>query len=124
MKIILTVTSPSIDSAVDLRFGRGTNLLIVDTESLQWQAIPNPGLTTSGGAGIQAAQFAADQEAVAVLSGDFGPHAFAALQAAGIAMYIYGDCKAARQAIERFQIGQLKQVKSPTRAECENDHHG
>jgi predicted Fe-Mo cluster-binding NifX family protein len=124
MKIILTVTSPSIESDIDPRFGRGAYLLKVDTESLQWEVHQNPGLVTSSGAGIQAAQFAADQKAEAVLSGDFGPHAFEALQTAGIAMYLYGDCHTAHQAIERFNGGQLQQVGAPTRADCDSGHHG
>jgi predicted Fe-Mo cluster-binding NifX family protein len=124
MKIILTTTSPNIDSEVDPRFGRGAYLLMVDTESLQWEANPNPGVNASGGAGIQAAQFVTDQKTEAVLSGDFGPHAFEALQAAGIAMYPYADCHTARQAIERFKAGQLQQVGAPTRGDCDGGHHG
>jgi predicted Fe-Mo cluster-binding NifX family protein len=83
MKIILTTASPCLDSEVDPRFGRGAYLLVVDTDTLEWQPHPNPGASTPCGAGIQAAQFVIDQKAGAVLSGDFGPHAFDALQAAG-----------------------------------------
>jgi predicted Fe-Mo cluster-binding NifX family protein len=97
---------------------------MVDTESLQWEAHPNPGVMTSGGAGIQAAQFVANQKAEAVLSGDFGPHAFDALQTASIAMYLYGDCRTVRQAIERFKAGQLEQIGAPTRGDCDAGHHG
>jgi predicted Fe-Mo cluster-binding NifX family protein len=124
MKIFLTTTSPNMDSAVDPRFGRGAYLLMVDTTRLQWEAHPNPGVNASGGAGIQAAQFVTDQKAEAALSGDFGPHAFEALQAGGIAMYLYGDCHTARQDIERFMAGQLQQVGAPTRDDCDGGHHG
>jgi predicted Fe-Mo cluster-binding NifX family protein len=99
MKVILTTTSPGFDSDIDPRFGRGAYLLVVDTDNLKWEAHPNPGLNASGGAGIKAAQFVNDQNAVAVISGDFGPYAFDALQAAGIAMYLYGDCPKVAQAI-------------------------
>ena len=90
MKIILTTTSPSIDSEIDPRFGRGAYLLVVDTETLEWQAHPNPGVSASGGAGTMAAQFVANQKAGAVISGDFGPNAYGALQAAGVATYLSG----------------------------------
>lgn len=120
MKIILSTISPSLDSDIDPRFGRGATLLVVDTETMQAEGHPNPGVNASGGAGIQAAQFAADQKVQAVLSGDFGPNAFDALKAAGIAMYLYGDCQTVRQAIERFQAGQLQQVGAPT----QSGHHG
>jgi predicted Fe-Mo cluster-binding NifX family protein len=124
MKIILTAISPSIDSEIDPRFGRGAYLLIVDTDTLQWEAHPNPGLNASGGAGIKAAQFVSDQKVVAVISGDFGPHAYNVLQVAGITMYLYGDCPIVAQAIERFKKGQLEQVGGPTRGECDSGDHG
>jgi predicted Fe-Mo cluster-binding NifX family protein len=123
MKIILTAISPSIDSAVDARFGRGANFLVVDSDTLEWQAHPNPGVSASGGAGTQAAQFVANQKAEAVISGDFGPHAFAALQAAGVSMYVYGDCRTAREAVECFKAGSLERVGVATRGECDGGHH-
>ncbi len=124
MKIILTATSPNIESDVDARFGRGAYLIVVDPDTLEWQAHPNPGVNASGGAGIQAAQFVTDQKADTAISGDFGPHAFDALQAAGIAMYLYGDCRTVSEAIERFKAGLLQQVGAPTRGDCDGGHHG
>jgi predicted Fe-Mo cluster-binding NifX family protein len=124
MKIILTTASPSIDSEIDPRFGRGAFLLVVDTDTMQAEAHSNPGVTASGGAGIQAAQFVTDQKAGAALSGDFGPHAFTALQAAGVSMYVYGDCRTAREAIERFKSGSLERVGAATRGDCNGGHHG
>jgi predicted Fe-Mo cluster-binding NifX family protein len=124
MKIILTATSLNLDAEIDPRFGRASYLIIFDTETNEWEAQHNPGLNASGGAGIQAAQFAAQQQAQAAISGDFGPHAFQALQAAGIATYLYGDCRTVREAISRFRDGQLQQVGAPTRGECDGGHHG
>ena len=57
MKIVITVTSPTFDSEVDPRFGRGAYLLVVDLDKLEWVAQSNPGVTASGGAGIATAQF-------------------------------------------------------------------
>jgi predicted Fe-Mo cluster-binding NifX family protein len=124
MKITLTTTTPTLEADVDPRFGRAACLLLVDTETQAWEAYENPGLNTPGGAGIKAAQYIHERNAQAVLSGDFGPHAFAALQAAGIAMYLYGDCRTALQAIARFKAGQLQQVGAPTRGDCDHGHHG
>jgi predicted Fe-Mo cluster-binding NifX family protein len=123
MRIILTVNSPSFDSKVDPRFGRSAYLLMVDTETQQWDAHANPGVNATNGAGIQAAQFVTEKKAEAVLSGDFGPHAFEALRAAGITMYLYEDCHTARQAIERFQAGQLRQAGTPTGTESGGSYH-
>ena len=114
MKIILTATSPSIDSNVDARFGRGAYLILADSETMEWQALSNPAVGAWGGAGSQAAQFVASQNVEAVVSGDFGPNAFNALMAAGIAMYVYGTNTTVKQAIEQFKAGQLVRVDGPT----------
>jgi predicted Fe-Mo cluster-binding NifX family protein len=118
MKIIITTVSPAIESEVDPRFGRGAYLLVVDPDTLEWQAHPNPGVSASGGAGIQAARFASDQKAGAVISGDFGPHAFTALNVAGLQMYLFGACRNARDAVARFKAGELERVGAATRPEC------
>jgi predicted Fe-Mo cluster-binding NifX family protein len=114
MKIILTATSPTINSNIDMRFGRGAHLIVVDPDTLEWQAYPNPGGGASGGAGTLAAQFVANQHAEAVISGDFGPNAYSALQAAGIAMYLFGASTTVKEAIEHFKGGQLERVGAPT----------
>jgi predicted Fe-Mo cluster-binding NifX family protein len=118
MKIILTAVSPDIESNVDPRFGRGAYLLVVDSDTLEWQAHPNPGVTAPGGAGIQAAQFVTGQKAEAVISGDFGPHAFEALNAAKLPMYLFGNCRTVREVIAQFKAGQLQRIGAATREDC------
>lgn len=86
MKLLISVQQPDIDSPVNERFGRTGWFVHVDTETGNWQAVENPGWNNRGGAGVSAAQFAADQNAEAVVSGEFGPNAAAALQSAGIKM--------------------------------------
>ena len=120
MKIILTTTSPNLESEIDPHFGRGAYLLVVDTNTMQWEAHPNPGVNASGGAGIQAAQYVTAQKAEAVISGDFGPNAYNALQAAGVAMYLFGTSRTGREAVEHFKAGQLALVSAPT----SQGHHG
>lgn len=114
MKIILTAISPSIDSNIDARFGRGAYFIVVDSDTMEWQAHANPGVGAAGGAGSLAAQFAANQKAEAIISGDFGPNAYNALQAAGIAMYLFGKSATVKEAIENFKTEQLERVGSPT----------
>jgi predicted Fe-Mo cluster-binding NifX family protein len=116
MKIVLTTTQPDLDAELDPRFGRCAYLLIVDPHSLEWQAKPNAAVGAAGGAGVQAAQFISTQQAQAVISGDFGPNAFEALQAAGIEMYQFDNCHTAREAIQRFLADELRQVGTATRA--------
>ena len=114
MRIVLTTTSANLEAQVDPRFGRGAYFLVVDPDTLEWQAHPNPGVGASGGAGSLAAQFVANQKAEVVISGDFGPNAYNALQAAGIAMYLFGASTTPGQAIELFKAGKLQQVGAPT----------
>ena len=114
MKIIVTAVSPSIDSGFDQRFGRCANFVVVDSDTMEWKAFPNPALSASGGAGTQAAQFAAEQQAGAVISGDFGPNAAAALNAAGIAMYLYKGDAGVKDAVQGFTAGKLEEVSMPT----------
>jgi predicted Fe-Mo cluster-binding NifX family protein len=114
MKIVITATSPNLDSAIDSRFGRAAYFIVVDADTLKWQAYPNPGAGASGGAGTQAAQFIAHQDVQAAVSGDFGPNAYNALYAAGIAMHLLGACQTVREAVEQFKADQLAQVGAPT----------
>ncbi len=120
MKIILTTTSAELDANIDPRFGRGAYFVVVDTDTLSWQAHPNPGVNAGGGAGSLAAQFAANQKAEAVISGDFGPNAYNALQAAGIAMFLFGTSRTGREAVENYKAGRLERVGAPTGS----GHHG
>jgi predicted Fe-Mo cluster-binding NifX family protein len=112
--------APDLDAAIDPRFGRGAYFLVVDGETMTWQAEPNAGVNASGGAGVQAAQFAVNQKVEAVISGDFGPNAFSALNAAGLPMYLLGTGKTARDVVADFKAGRLQQVGAATQA----GHHG
>ena len=114
MKIVLTAIAPGIEAPIDPRFGRSAYLLLVDTESLQWEAHPNPGAGASGGAGTLAAQFVVNNHASSVVSGDFGPNATNVFQAAGVAMYLFGANVSVRETIERFKAGELERVGTLT----------
>jgi predicted Fe-Mo cluster-binding NifX family protein len=116
MKILLTTVAPELESAVDPRFGRGAYFLVVDLETLEWQAEPNPAISAPGGAGVQAAQFVVDHQCGAVISGDFGPNAYNALKAADIPMYLFGTSRNVQDVIERFKAGQLEPVGAPSPA--------
>jgi predicted Fe-Mo cluster-binding NifX family protein len=112
-RIALTVATPDLDAEVDPRFGRADFILLVEPESMAWEALANPAREAAGGAGIQAAEFVAQNGAHAVCSGDFGPNAYEALEAAGIAMYRYESCRTAREAMERFKAGELPAADPP-----------
>jgi predicted Fe-Mo cluster-binding NifX family protein len=110
MKILLTTASPDIEAQLDPRFGRGAYFLIVDPDTLEWKALPNPSLSARGGAGIQAAQYAANEQAGAVISGHFGPNAANALKEAGIPLFEFGTCQTVRDVLDQWKAGKLQQA--------------
>jgi len=114
MKIVISAISPDLDSVIDPRFGRAAYFVIVDTHTLEWQSYPNPGTNASSGAGTQAAQYIASLGAGVVVSGDFGPNAYNALDAADIAMYLLGTSQTVREAVENYKADQLALVNAPT----------
>ncbi len=113
MKVCLSSTANNLDAQLDPRFGRCAYLLIVDTETLQFEAIPNLAAGTAGGAGIQAAQTIANKGAKVLITGNVGPNAFRALSAANIDI-ITGASGTIREVIEKFKRGGLKKTGTPT----------
>jgi predicted Fe-Mo cluster-binding NifX family protein len=108
MILLISIQQPDINSLVNERFGRATWFIRYDTETQNWQALENPGWNNRGGAGVATAQFAADQNANAVISGEFGPNAVSALQAAGIQMLRFPQSGLTGAAVvELFRQGEL-----------------
>lgn len=120
MKVLITVTTPNIEAALDPRFGRAAYFLLVDSETLAWDVQPNPAVHASGGAGIKAAQFAVDSGCDVVISGDCGPNAFDVLDAAGVSMFLFGTAESVQQAIDGLKAGKLEKLGSPSSP----GHHG
>jgi predicted Fe-Mo cluster-binding NifX family protein len=108
MIVLISVQKPELDSLVEDRFGRADWFVEVDTETMEWQAFENTARSNRGGAGVAAAQFAADHNALAVISGDFGPNATGALQAAGIQMARFPrDNMTGREVVQLVRQGEL-----------------
>jgi len=85
MKIAVTSKGSDLESQVDPRFGRAKYILIIDVDTLAFEAIDNSeNLNAFKGAGIQAATMICDREAEVLLTGHCGPNAFTALKAAGV----------------------------------------
>lgn len=104
MKLIISAQNPSLEAQVDRRFGRCMWLVLFDTETNQWEAFQNPGASQSGGAGVAAAQLVVDKGADVVLSGDFGPNASRAFQAAKIGMQRFTDSTTTvQEAVDHFK---------------------
>ena len=113
MKICITSQGNDLDSQVDPRFGRCPYFIFVDTESLEFEAIENPSVGAMGGAGVQSGQFVAEKQIKAVITGNVGPNAFQTLQAAGIDV-ITGVSGSVKEAIEKYNKGELKSTQGPS----------
>ena len=114
MKIAISATASDIHAPFDPRFGRGANFIFVDTDTGEWEGHPNAAVNASGGAGVQAARFVAERGAQAVVSGNFGPNAFATLNAAGVKMFV-ARRGTVQEVVEQFKAGELEAVGAATR---------
>jgi predicted Fe-Mo cluster-binding NifX family protein len=113
MKICVTATAASLEAQIDPRFGRCSYFVIVDSETMRFEAIPNMAAGVSGGAGIQAAQTIANKNVKLLITGNVGPKAFQALSAAGIEV-VTGAVGTVREAVEKFRRGQLSTTGAPS----------
>lgn len=113
MKICVTSEGKTLDSKVDPRFGRCQFFLIVDTDTLDFEAIENKNAQFSGGAGIQSGQLMASKGVKAVLTGNVGPNAFQTLQAGGIKIYT-GLSGKVQDAVEKYKSGTLNPIENPS----------
>ncbi len=113
MKICVTSTGPTMDASVDPRFGRCQYFVFVDSETMEHEAMPNPSIGASSGAGIQAAQTVADKGASVVITGQVGPNAIQTLGATDISILI-GASGTISDAIEQYKSGRLQQSGSTT----------
>ncbi|MBS7616034.1 NifB/NifX family molybdenum-iron cluster-binding protein [Candidatus Bathyarchaeota archaeon] len=113
MKICVSASTNSLDAPVDPRFGRCTYFIIVDSETMQFEVIPNLASGSMGGAGIQAAQIIASKGAKVLITGNVGPNAFQALSAAGIKI-VTGASGTVREVVEKYKREELEGTSAPT----------
>jgi predicted Fe-Mo cluster-binding NifX family protein len=108
MRIIVSSQGVDVTSRVDPRFGRAAYFLVFDTSDESLEVVNNDqNVNATHGAGIQAAEKVAGKNVDIVVSGDFGPKAFQALQAAGVKTAIWADGTVS-QAIELARNNQLE----------------
>lgn len=107
MKVVVSSQGADLDAPSSTVFGRCPTFVFVDSETMEFEALPNPAMSQGGGAGIQAAQFVVEHGAQAVLSGHLGPNAFDVLNAAGVPGYLIPE-GTVRQAVEGYSAGKLQ----------------
>lgn len=114
MKICISSTGPDLNSPVDPRFGRCAHFLIVDEKTEKFEALSNPGIQSWHGAGITAAQAVASSGVKVVISGNFGPNAFFALNQAGIKCFPIPGPMSCKQALDMYKQGKLQSLAKPS----------
>jgi predicted Fe-Mo cluster-binding NifX family protein/ferredoxin len=112
MKIAITAAGPALDDMVEARFGRCPYFQIIDTETMEQEALENSNIALGGGAGIQSAQMMSEKGVRVVLTGNCGPNAFQVFSAAGIQV-IVGVSGKVRDAVEQFKTGGLSNTSAP-----------
>jgi predicted Fe-Mo cluster-binding NifX family protein len=113
LKICVSSTGNNLEAQLDPRFGRCLYLIIIDTETMQFEAIPNLAAGTREGAGIQAAQTIANKGAKVVITGNVGPNAFKALSAADIEIMTNAS-GTIKDVVEKLKKGKLHRTDSST----------
>ncbi|HJH32315.1 MAG TPA: dinitrogenase iron-molybdenum cofactor biosynthesis protein [Methanosarcinaceae archaeon] len=113
MKICVTAANGNLESSVDPRFGRCQYFVIVDSDTMEFEAIENPNISASGGAGIQSAQLVANKGIEVLVTGNLGPNAFPILDASGIKVVSIAGGSVA-DAIEQYKNGTLQALTGPT----------
>jgi predicted Fe-Mo cluster-binding NifX family protein len=118
MRIAISAAGQNKESLLDRRFGRCDYFLVYDTETGEFKAIVNNGVSSGGGAGIAAASQVIEENVSAIITGNLGPNAFELVEKAGIKAY---SCEVLPvfRAVELFQIDQLSEINA-----AGNAHNG
>jgi len=107
MKIAVTSTGRKLDSPIDPRFGRAAYFVIVDPQSMAFEAIENTqNLNLPQGAGIQAGKTIIEHKVDVLISGHCGPKAHKVLQAGGV-IIMTGARGSVADAVGQYKNGEL-----------------
>ena len=113
MKLAISAMGRDLDAQVDPNFGRCQCFIIVDSDTLEFEAIENPNIGLMSSAGIQSGQMMADRGVQVILTGNIGPKAFQTLSAASVQV-ITGVNGTVREAIHNLNSDQLRPVSRAT----------
>lgn len=107
MKIAITTSGDTLESTMDMRFGRAKKFVIYDSDTQEFQVYDNSqNLNAAQGAGIQAAQNVVAAGAQAVITGHVGPKAYTVLNQANIPVY-NTNAATVIEALEKYAKNEL-----------------
>lgn len=117
MRIAISSEGKTLESKIDVRFGRCPYFAIIEIDKKKKQItnkkfIENTAQAQMGGAGITAAEIVANEKVNAIITTNLGPRAFQVFGQLGIEIYrAEGKIK---KAIEDFMNNKLQQVNEAT----------
>ncbi|WP_163337249.1 NifB/NifX family molybdenum-iron cluster-binding protein [Desulfopila sp. IMCC35008] len=115
MKVAVTASGQDINGPVDPRFGRAPYIMIVDTETMKYEALDNQkNIQAFKGAGIQAATAVSRKGAEVLMTGYCGPNAFKTLEAGGVKV-VQDVTGTVREAVESLMAGDLAYSEAPNK---------
>jgi predicted Fe-Mo cluster-binding NifX family protein len=111
MLIAVTSSGDSLDSLVNEKFGRCQYFIIVDPDTMKYEAVPNIAENMQGGAGPKAAEILINRDVKILLTGHVGDKAEEALKRGNIKIVdgLKGDLKVREAVINYLSI--LKEEK-------------
>ncbi|MBN1922282.1 MAG: NifB/NifX family molybdenum-iron cluster-binding protein [Anaerolineae bacterium] len=109
MSIVISANGADLDAPVSPIFARCQHFIFVDPATLEFEALPNPAIGASGGAGVQAAQLVLQRGVQAVIAPNLGPNAFRIIVAAGVPAYQQQGATV-REVIAAFNAGELPRL--------------
>jgi len=113
VKVAISSQGKTLASEVDPRFGRAPYFIVADMENGDYSCHDNKqNVNAAQGAGIQTARNVIELGVDAVITGNVGPKAFAALHAGRVAMYA-GVKGSVQVALDQLRNGQLQPVSRP-----------
>lgn len=108
MKIAVSADSPDLNAKVGSRFGTSKYFIIVDRDTMDFEAVVNPGASTYQGSGVQAVVLVISKKVDTVLTGYCSPTAIGHLTANGIQV-LAGVVGTVGEVVQMYKKGKLQQ---------------
>ena len=101
MKIGISAKGGAMEAEVEPRFGRCAYFLIVDSDTMNFEAFSNPATSMAHGAGPRTVQEFVQRGAEVILTGQLGPNAETAMKTASLPV-VTGVSGTVREAVESY----------------------
>ena len=112
MKIAISATKPSLDEPMDERFGRCPYFIVVEPDTMKFEAVENLNAALGSGSGVQVARMLSQRAITTVLTGSCGPNAWNTLDAAEIRV-VTGCTGSVREVVRQYNSGELSAATGP-----------